>query len=173
MKKKVIVRKRAYAFGFTFFLLPGVIFSMAFDNPANQITQLNTEKNVIPVEEEYQEPEYPITEEEINMIAQLTMAEADNQPEEGQRLVIDTVLNRMDHYAFPDTVYDVIYQKNQFSPILDGRFYECYPKENLVQLVKEELINRTNTEVVFFRAYNYGPYGVPLFKVGDHYFSKY
>lgn len=121
----------------------------------------------------FEEAVYPFTDEEIDMIAQLVMAEADNQSEMGQRLVIDTVLNRVDHQAFPDTVYDVIYQKNQFSPVWSGRFDKCYPKEDIVNLVKEELLNRTDNEVVFFRAGDYGPYGVPLFKVGDHYFSKY
>lgn len=114
-----------------------------------------------------------LSDEEINMIAQITMAEAGNQSELGQRLVIDVVLNRMDHWAFPDTVQEVIYQKNQFTPIWDGNFNRCYPREDLVQLVEEEMNSRTNSEVVFFRTRHYSAYGVPAFREGNHYFSSY
>ena len=125
------------------------------------------------LEQEPEELSYSLTDEEIDMIAQITMAEAGNQCELGQRLVIDTVLNRVDHENFPDTIYDVIHQKNQFSPISDGNYARCYPREDLVELVKEELLERTNTDVIFFRTTRYSDYGEPLFKVGDHYFSKY
>lgn len=154
----------------------------AVDELSNQITRVSNtitdhqeeiESQITEVESEVEPEAYTLTDEEINLIAQLTMAEAGNQPVLGQRLVIDTVLNRVDHPNFPDTVEDVIYQKYQFSPVWDGRLNDCYPREDLIALVKEELERRTDTEVVFFRAYEYGPYGVPLYKIGDHYFSKY
>ena len=115
------------------------------------------------------------TEEEIKMIAQLTMAEAGNQSELGKRLVIDVVLNRVEHDdpQFPDTVKEVIYQKNQFSPIWDGRFEKYYASEEIIQLVKEEIERRTDHEVMFFRTKHYHSYGVPLYCVGDHYFSSF
>ena len=50
------------------------------------------------------EVEYPLTREEIELVAQVTMAEAEGEPEEAQRLVIDTILNRVDSDRFPDTV---------------------------------------------------------------------
>ena len=57
--------------------------------------------------------EYPLTREEIEMVAQVTMAEAGGEPEEAQRLVIDTILNRIDSDRFPDTLEKVVYGKNQ------------------------------------------------------------
>ena len=113
------------------------------------------------------------TQEEIDLIALCVMAEAEGEPEEGQRLVIDTILNRVDDPRFPDNVHDVIYQKNQFAGMYGERIERCYVKEELVQLVREELENRTNSEVVFFRTGHYHSYGVPLFQVGAHYFSSY
>ena len=113
------------------------------------------------------------TQEEIDLIALCVMAEAEGEPEEGQRLVIDTILNRVDDPRFPDNVHDVIYQKNQFAGMYGERIERCYVKEELVQLVREELENRTNSEVVFFRTSHYHSYGVPLFQVGAHYFSSY
>ena len=113
------------------------------------------------------------TQEEIDLIALCVMAEAEGEPEEGQRLVIDTILNRVDDPRFPGNVHDVIYQKNQFAGMYGERIERCYVKEELVQLVREELENRTNSEVVFFRTGHYHSYGVPLFQVGAHYFSSY
>lgn len=116
---------------------------------------------------------YDFTEEEITLIAKLTIAEAGNQSDYGKRLVIDTVLNRMDSPYFPDTVEGVIFQKYQFSPVWNGGIDKYIPDEHIIDLVKEEINDRTNSEVIFFTAGKYGPYGVPLFQVEDHYFSKY
>lgn len=115
-----------------------------------------------------------LTQEEIELIALVTMAEAEGEPEEGQRLVIDTILNRVDSELsyFADTVHGVIYQKNAFSSVWNGRVDRCYVKEELCQLVREELQNRTNSNVLYFTAGNYGKYGTPAFSVANHYFSE-
>lgn len=111
--------------------------------------------------------------EDIDLIALVTMAEAEGECEEGKRLVIDTILNRVDSPHFPDTVHAVIYQKNQFSSMWNGRANRCWVQDDICQLVKEELLNRSNTDVIFFRAGRYGKFGTPLFRVGNHYFSSY
>lgn len=111
--------------------------------------------------------------EDISLIALVTMAEAEGECEEGKRLVIDTVLNRVDSEHFPDSVYDVIYQKSQFSSVWNGRIDRCEVKDDICQLVREELRSRTNTDVIFFTAGWYSKYGVPMFQVENHYFSSY
>lgn len=120
------------------------------------------------------ESEYSLTQEEIDLIARLVMAEAEGESEYGQRLVIDVILNRVDHPAkyMPDTVTEVIYQPSQFSPMWNGRFDRCYVKPELVELVKEELVSRTNYDVIFFRTKHYSQYGTPMFQEGAHYFSS-
>lgn len=119
------------------------------------------------------EPDYPLTQEEIDLIALVTMGEAEGETELGKRLVIDTILNRIDHPSFPDTVYDVVYQPNQFSVMWNGRIDRCYVMPEIVELVKEELLERTNYDCVFFMAGGYSKYGEPLFQEGGHYFSSY
>lgn len=120
------------------------------------------------------EPEVPsVSQEEIELIALCVMAEAEGECEYGQRLVIDVILNRVDDPHFPDTICDVIYQKNQFAGMYGDRITRCYVKDELVQLVREELENRTDYDVVFFRTGHYHSYGVPKFQVGAHYFSSY
>lgn len=113
------------------------------------------------------------TEKEIDLMALITMAEAEGESEYGKRLVISTILNRVDSEHYPDNVTDVIYQKNQFSSIWDGRADRCYVQEEIRQLVKEEIENRTNNEVIFFMAGDYSDYGTPMFAEGGHYFSSY
>lgn len=131
------------------------------------------EKEVV-VEPEPEEPPATLaTQEEIELIALCVMAEAEGECEYGQRLVIDVILNRVDDPHFPDTIYDVIYQKNQFAGMYGDRITRCYVKDELVQLVREELENRTDYDVVFFRTGHYHSYGVPMFQVGAHYFSSY
>lgn len=142
-----------------------------------QVEQMNfvEEPEVIDiVAMEPTEPEYSLTQEEIDLIARLVMAEAEGESEYGQRLVIDVILNRVDHPAkyMPDTVTEVIYQPSQFSPMWNGRFDRCYVKPELVELVKEELISRTNYDVIFFRTSHYSEYGTPMFQEGHHYFSS-
>ena len=100
------------------------------------------------------------------------MAEAEGESEEGKRLVIDTVLNRVDSEHFPDTISEVIYQKGQFTSMHNGRVDRVDITEEVVRLVEEEVNNRTNYEVVFFHADHYSKYGVPMFSVGNHYFSR-
>jgi N-acetylmuramoyl-L-alanine amidase len=114
-----------------------------------------------------------MAQEDIDLIALVTMAEAEGECEEGKRLVIDTILNRVDSTYFPDTVHGVIYQKNAFSSMWNGRVDRCSVKDDIVILVEEELRNRLNHDVVFFTAGKYGKYGTPLFQVGNHYFASY
>jgi len=118
--------------------------------------------------------EYSITEEEIDLIALVTMAEAEGETELGKRLVIDTILNRVDSELgyMPDTVTEVIYQPDQFSSMWNGRVDNCYVTEEIRQLVREEIKSRTNYDVLYFHANKYGKFGTPMFSEGNHYFSK-
>lgn len=116
-------------------------------------------------------PEY--SKEEVELIALVTMAEAEGEPEEGKRLVIDTILNRVDHEYFPDTVSEVVYQKGQFTSMWNGRSNRCYVSDDICKLVNEEIESRTNTDVIFFHAGIYPSYGSPIVQVGNHYFSSY
>lgn len=115
----------------------------------------------------------PLSDDDVELIALVTMAEAEGECEEGKRLVIDTILNRVDSKHFPNTVYDVIYQKNQFSSMWNGRVERCEVRDDICELVREEAAERTNHDVIFFTAGQYSKYGTPMFCVENHYFSSY
>jgi N-acetylmuramoyl-L-alanine amidase len=110
---------------------------------------------------------------DTELIALICMAEAERENEEGKRLVIDVILNRVDSAYFPNTVYDVIYQPNQFSCVWNGRVERCTVRDDILALVNEEIESRTNSECVFFSSEGYSKYGFPLFQIGNHYFSSY
>lgn len=114
-----------------------------------------------------------ISDEELELLALVTMAEAEDESELGKRLVIDTVLNRVDSSHFPNTITDVIYQKHQFTSMWNGRYKKTYVDDYVRNLVIEELKDRTNSDVIFFRMDRYSDYGTPLFKEDGHYFSAY
>ena len=116
-----------------------------------------------------------VTEEDfydsLEMLAYCTMAEAGNQPEEGKRLVIDTILNRVDSEYFPNTVEEVINAPGQFEVVARGTLYRDCPTDDIYTLIREEIAERTNDKVIYFTAGGYNPSGEPWQKVGDHYFS--
>ena len=120
---------------------------------------------VEPVQEIY------LSEDELELIAIITMAEAEDQPEYGQRLVIDTILNRVDSPKFPNTIHDVIYSPNQFTCVWNGRADRCYVMDSIYQLVLEECVSRSDYNVMFFCEGGYAGNGPALFQVGGHYFE--
>lgn len=116
---------------------------------------------------------HDVSEEDIKLLALVTMAEAEAEPELGKRLVIDVILNRVDSEHFPNTIRDVIYQPNQFTCMWNNRIDRCEVRDDIIRLVREELENRTNYHVIFFRTGDYHSYGTPMFSIGNHYFSEY
>ena len=52
--------------------------------------------------------------EDLNLLARVITHESGNQPLAGKIAVGNVILNRVAHRSFPNTVSDVIYEKNQF-----------------------------------------------------------
>lgn len=117
-------------------------------------------------------PDTYLTSEERVLIAKMCVAEAEGESEEGKRLVIDTILNRVDHESFSNTVEGVLYEPGQFSSINNGRFDKAKASSDILNLVIEEELTRSNEEVIFFQTGSYSKYGDPLLKEGHHYFNS-
>lgn len=114
-----------------------------------------------------------ISETDFMLLCQLVAAEAEDQPFEGKRAVVAVVLNRVDYGdPFEGTIEGVIFQENQFSCINDGRFFAAseYVSEEDQEAVWTELAERSDPEILFFTAGDYGAYGTPAYSIGDHYF---
>ena len=138
----------------------------------DEVETINIVEPIIEAEETVDEPIISVSNEDIELLALVTMAEAEGESEEGKRMVIDTILNRVDSECFDNTISEVIYAPNQFVSMRNGRVDRCYVADDIYQLVIEELTNRTNYDVLYFTAYQYGAYGTPMFQIGNHYFSK-
>ncbi|WP_243298630.1 cell wall hydrolase [Bacillus litorisediminis] len=86
-----------------------------------------------------------ISPEEIKLLARLVHAEAKGEPYVGKVAVATVVLNRVEHHQFPDTVKEVIYEKNAFEPILNGSINEPADKE-AYKAVHEALVDQAQDE---------------------------
>lgn len=116
------------------------------------------------------EPEPDI--DSIELMARCVEAEAGNQSILGKRLVVDTILNRVDSPIFPATVKEVIYQPGQFSVVHNGQIDRVTPTAETYNAIALEFISRVSEEVIYFQPGGYPAYGEAWERVGDHYFSK-
>lgn len=107
---------------------------------------------------------------ETVMLAYCVEAEAGNQGLYGKRLVVDVILNRVDRDYYPNTIAEVISEKGQFTPYMNGTMYNNRPTEETYEAIFLELEHRTNDQIIFFNTHGF-LYGRPWQKVGAHYFS--
>lgn len=108
----------------------------------------------------------------LELLAICVEAEAGNQDLTGKRMVSDVIFNRVDDPDFPDTITEVITQKNQFSSYWDGGMDRVVePSEETFLAVRMELEERSWPGLLYFTAGDWPAYGTPWKKIGDHYFS--
>lgn len=74
--------------------------------------------------------------QESHLLAKIAMAEAEECNTQTKTLIIMSVLNRVWSDEFPDTIKDVIFQENQFSPIDNGRWDRVEPNEDCYEAVR-------------------------------------
>tara|TARA_Y100000034_G_C6793897_1_gene355659 strand:+ start:75 stop:827 length:753 start_codon:yes stop_codon:yes gene_type:complete len=61
------------------------------------------------------------SQEEFNETRNILYAEAANQPRLNRKIIARLILNRVARDDYPNTIHDVIFQKNAFSCIKDGK----------------------------------------------------
>ena len=117
-------------------------------------------------------PELDAKDDQFELLCQIVMAEGGNtEPDEGIRLMADGVLNRVESPLFPDTIEGVVYQRGQFSPVESGTLRNWVPTERVIRLCAQEMIQRTNKVVMFWRTGHYHAGTTPVAHVGHHYYS--
>ena len=98
-----------------------------------------TEEESSEVEVDYY-PEFTYSKDwsakESYLLAKIAMAEAEGCNTQTKTLIIMCVLNRVWSSEFPDTIEEVIFQENQFSPIDNGRWDRVEPNEDCYEAVK-------------------------------------
>ncbi|WP_339836356.1 cell wall hydrolase [Paenibacillus sp. FSL R7-0272] len=82
---------------------------------------------------------YSVSDKELHLLQKIVMAEAEGEPYKGKVAVANVVLNRLRSANFPDTIYKVIHQKSQFSPVANGRLKRVTPNEDSIKAVNAAL----------------------------------
>jgi len=120
---------------------------------------------------------YNISDEELDLLLHLISAESPDEPLEGQVAVAAVVLNRVESPHFPNTVWDVIMQPRQFSPVWNGQI-----KRPIVPTAEEAAmralrgVDPTNGALYFFNPRRTNDAFLwsltPLVDIGDHRFAR-
>lgn len=75
--------------------------------------------------------------EDSEILLKIAMAEAEGESVEGKALVMLVVLNRAWSEQFPDSIEEVVFQKNQFSPTAPGgRYWTTEPDEGCYEALE-------------------------------------
>lgn len=80
-----------------------------------------------------------LSDKEYNILLRIVQAEAGGCDEKGRVLVANVILNRVESDEFPDTVSGVVYQKSQFSPVIDGSINTCKVTRKTIDAVDRAL----------------------------------
>ncbi len=86
---------------------------------------------------------YQLSDKDLEALLRIVEAEAGGEDQDGKLLVANVVLNRVNSSAFPDTVLEVVMQKEQgtaqFSPTVDGRYQSVSISEDTREAVRRAL----------------------------------
>lgn len=113
-----------------------------------------------------------LTDDEKYLIYQITFLEAGNQSMEGQRAVVEVILNRVLSDMYPDTVEGVLSQSGQFTTwgYRNSKSHN-EEQEEALQLVYEESPVLTLDYLMFSRGkFSWGRNYV---QIGDHWFGTF
>lgn len=70
--------------------------------------------------------------DDLYWLSHIIFAESGNQPLDGKIGVGNVILNRVNHQLFPNTIYGVIFQRNQFTPASSGSIYKTPNAESVI-----------------------------------------
>lgn len=160
------------------------------DSIIEEISEEIEEEKIV---EEVEEPEYiseywKVTKEqlkayfgyvpdvwELAYFEACVMAECGYEPEEGIKAVCDCIgyIRTNIDDRFPDTIYGVITQKNQFSTWSNGSVDKWLGNvsETVHNICVNQIINGSSYDYAFFTAGQYNSYCTPGGVIGHHYFG--
>ncbi|MGL4874540.1 MAG: cell wall hydrolase [Clostridium sp.] len=117
--------------------------------PSSAAVQNGNTKNEIEVFN-HNGSQLKITKADIDLMAKLVYAESRGEPFQGKVAVASVVLNRVMSQHFPDTIQGVVFQKNAFSCVVNGRL-DTQTNESCYDAVYEAIRGKDPTnEALFF-----------------------
>ena len=125
------------------------------------------------IEQETQQNRWNITltPEETELLARIVWLESQGEPVEGQQAVVEVVFNRMRSEVYPDTLYEVLSQKNPVQFCSFKNRNRANPTQKEYESIKQVLDGKTRLlrdDTMYFSTF-------PLtehveVKIGGHYF---
>ena len=79
------------------------------------------------------------TEEDYQVMLKIVQAEAGTCDSTGKILVANVIMNRVRSGKFPNNITDVVYQKSQFSPVIDGSINRVKVTQDTIECVNRAL----------------------------------
>ena len=98
------------------------------------------------------------------------------EPDEGVMAVVYVIANRVRSEDYPNTIYGVISQKNQFETWSNGAIQSCdYVEDYFIEIIDDVIAEDPHPEyrdLMSFTSGYYNPYFEPAFVIGHHYFGR-
>lgn len=119
--------------------------SMEEDNQSfvEMLESVSSGQRVVDYEVLEQTKKYQLSDKDYEALLRIVEAEAGGEDQNGKLLVANVVLNRVNNELFPDTVWDVVMQREQgiaqFSPTVDGRYQNVRVSDDTVEAVERAL----------------------------------
>lgn len=143
-------------------------------------------QRVVDCSELQRNSKYQLTEEELEVLLRIVEAEAGCEDEDGKLLVANVILNRLNSPKFPDSVTEIVFQREngvaQFSPVYDGSYACAEVSEETVNAVGRALDGEDISDgALYFAARKYADDDrmrwfdeklTLLFRYGGHEFFK-
>lgn len=107
------------------------------------LESVSSGQRVVDYEVLEQTKKYQLSDKDYDALLRIVEAEAGGEDQDGKLLVANVVLNRVNSELFPDTVLEVVMQKEQgiaqFSPTVDGRYKNVCVSDDTVAAVERAL----------------------------------
>lgn len=128
------------------------------ENVETEIPADESEPAPTAVVAEEQKNTFDLEYNEYNVLLRIVEAEAGGEDITGKMLVANVIMNRVQSGRFPDTVTEVVYQKNstgkaQFSPTVNGRIDSVKVSQETVNAVERVLNGEDSSNgALYFRS---------------------
>lgn len=141
-------------------------------NAPNALETLEPERETFNL---YEHIAMEMTSEEMRLLEIILACEAQDEPYDGQKAVVEVIFNRVLSPDFPDTVYDVLSQKGQFATWKWRNKPYNTPNQTQTNAIAEVIENGNQNTIlpedyVFFSVGKVN--GTDFIKIGHHQFSR-
>lgn len=137
----------------------------------------NKSENYNKQEDEKKEAVINLNDEEVMLLSKLVAGEARGESYEGQVAVAAVVINRVKDSRFPNSLEGVIYQKNAFSVVKNGKIY-AEPTSSTYRAAQEAIYGSDPTDnAIYFWNPDISTCSWmntlnPHLRIGNHVFAK-